>query len=126
MGTKTRKTVFLTEVPSNSEHTSSLLAKHLQSTGVPSTIGGGHLSNVREKIITARSEGDTAQILGFLIIAGSVMMFVFMIISGFIWALSQMGPGLGAQAGVVAIHVKLGVLLLNSACGLHSCFSHVV
>ena len=99
LGTKTRKTVFLTQAPSNSEHTPSLLAKHVQSTGVHSTIGGGHLSNVREKIIIARSEGDTAQILGFLIIAGSAMMFVFMIISGFIWALSQMGPGLGGSGG---------------------------
>ena len=93
LGTKTQKTVFLSEDPDNFQHSSVPLASDSQSTVVPSTIGGGPVSYVREKIIITKSEGDTAQMVGFLIITGSVVMFVLMIILGFIWALSGMGPG---------------------------------
>ena len=99
LGGKTQKTVFLAEVPSNSQHTPVPLANDSHSTVAPSTIGGGPASYVREKIIIAKSEGDTAQMVGFLIIAGSVVMFVLMIILGSIWILSGLGPGLGGSLG---------------------------
>ena len=57
------------------------------------------MSYVREKIIIAKSEGDTGQMVGFLIIAGSIVMFVLMIILGSIWILSGMGSGLGGSGG---------------------------
>ena len=99
LGTKSQQKVILAEDPSNLQHTSAPLATDSQSTVVPSTIGGGPVSYVREKIIIAKSEGDTAQMVGFLIIAGSVVMFVLMIILGFMWALSGMGSGLGGSGG---------------------------
>ena len=99
LGTKTQQKVFLAEDPSNLQHTPVPLASDSQSTVVPSTIGGGPASYVREKIIIAKSEGDTALMVGFLIIAGSVVMFVLMIILGSIWILSGLGPGLGGSLG---------------------------
>lgn len=66
---------------------------------MPSTVGGDPVSYVREKIIVAKSEGDKAQMVGFLIIAGSIVMFVLMIIVGFFWILSGMGSGLGGSIG---------------------------
>ena len=99
LGTKTQKTVFLSEDPDNFQHVSVPLAGDAQSTVVPSAIGGGPVSYVREKIIITKSEGDTAQLVGFLIIAGSVVMFVLMIILGSIWILSGMGSGLGGSGG---------------------------
>ena len=99
LGTKTKKTVFLSEDPDNFQHSSVPLASDSQSTIVPSTIGGGPVSYVREKIIIAKSEGDTAQMVGFYIIAGSVVMFILMIFLGFIWILSGMGSGLGGSGG---------------------------
>ena len=99
LGTKTQKKVFLAEDPSNIQHTPVPLASDSQSTVVPSTIGGGPVSYVREKIIIAKSEGDTAQMVGFLFIAGSVVMFVLMIMLGSIWILSGIGPGLGGSGG---------------------------
>ena len=74
LGTKTQKTVFLSEDPDNFQHVSVPLAGDAQSTVVPSAIGGGPVSYVREKIIITKSEGDTAQMVGFFIIAGSVVM----------------------------------------------------
>ena len=99
LGTKTQKKVFLAEDPSNIQHNPVPLASDSQSTVVASKIGGGPASYVREKIIIAKSEGDTAQMLGFLIIAGSVVMFVLMIILGSFWILSGMGSGLGGSGG---------------------------
>ena len=99
LGTKTQEKVFFAEDPSNLHHNPVPLASDSQSTVVPSTIGGGPVSYVREKIIIAKSEGDTAQMVGFLIIAGSVVMFVLMIILGSIWILSGLGPGLGGSLG---------------------------
>lgn len=99
LGTKTQKVVFLSEDSDNFQHSSVPLASDSQSTVVPSTIGGDSVSYVREKFIIAKSEGDTAQMVGFLIIAGSVAMFVLMIILGSIWILSGMGSGLGGSGG---------------------------
>ena len=99
LGGKTQKTVFLAEGSSNLQHSSTPLVSDSQSTVGPSTIGGAPVSYVREKIIIAKSEGDTGQMVGFLIIAGSVVMFVLMIILGSIWILSGMGSGLGGSGG---------------------------
>ncbi len=99
LGTKTQQKVFLAEDPSNLQHTPVPLASDSQSTVVPSTIGGGPVSYVREKIIIAKSEGDIAQMVGFLAIAGSVVMFVLMIMLGAIWILSGIGSGLGGSGG---------------------------
>ena len=127
LGTKTQKKVFLAEDPSNLQHNPVPLASDSQSTVVPSTIGGGPASYVREKIIIAKSEGDTAQMVGFLIIAGSVVMFVLMIILGSIWILSGLGPGLGGSLGTCdencefwgsAAEFSMWASLLLFPCGL--------
>ena len=99
LGTKTQKTVFLSEDPDNFQHSSVPLASDSQSTVVPSTNGGGPESDVREKIIITKSEGDTEQIAGFLIIAGSIAMFALMVLLGFIAVLMSLGPGLGFSGG---------------------------
>ena len=99
LGTKTQKTVFLAEDPGNFQHSSVPLASDSQSTVVPSTIGVGPVSNVREKTFNAKSEGDTAQMVGFLIIAGSVVMFVLMVLLGSISILMSLGTGLGFSGG---------------------------
>ena len=99
LGTKTQKTVFLSEDPDNFQHVSVPLAGDAQSTVVPSTIGGGPVSYVREKIIITKSEGDTAQMVGFLIIAGSIAMFALMVLLGFIAVLMSLGSGLGFSGG---------------------------
>ena len=77
-----RKTVTLAEEPSDSQNTSDSIESDNQNMVASSTVGGDPLSYVRDKIISAKSEGDAAQIVGFLIIAGSVIMFVLMIILG--------------------------------------------
>ena len=99
LGTKTQKTVFLSEDPDNFQHVSVPLAGDAQSTVVPSAIGGGPVSYVREKIIITQSEGDTAQMVGFLIIAGSIAMFALMVLLGFIAVLMSLGSGLGFSGG---------------------------
>ena len=99
LGTKTQKTVFLSEDPDNFQHVSVPLAGDAQSTVVPSAIGGGPVSYVREKIIITKSEGDTEQMIGFSLIAGSVGMFVLMVLLGFISILMSLGPGLGFSGG---------------------------
>ena len=82
LGGKTQNKVILAGEPSNSQNISDSIASDSQSTVMPSTSGGDPVSYVREKIIIAKSEGDTAQMVGFLIIAGSVVMFALMIIFG--------------------------------------------
>ena len=99
LGTKTQKTVFLSEDPGNSQHSSVPVVSDSQSNVVPSTIGGRAVSYVLEKTAIEKSEGDNAQMVGFLIIAGSVVMFVLMIILGSLWILSGMGSGLGGSGG---------------------------
>ena len=99
LGTKTQKTVFLSEDPDNFQHSSVPLTSDSQSSVVPSTIGGGPVSYVREKIIITKSEGDTEQMIGFSLIAGSVGMFVLMVLLGFVSILMSLGPGLGFSGG---------------------------
>ena len=99
LGTKTQKTVFLSEDSDNFQHSSVPLASYSQSTVVPSALGGDAVSYVREKIIITKSESDTAQMIGFLIIAGSIAMFALMVLLGFISVLMSLGPGLGFSGG---------------------------
>lgn len=99
LGTKTQQKVFLTEEPSNLQHNPGPHASDSLSAVVPSTIGSGSVSYVREKILIAKSEGDTSQMVGFLTIASSVVMFVLMIMLGLLWILSGMGSGLGGSGG---------------------------
>ena len=99
LGGKTQKTVILAGEPSDSQNTSDSIESDHQSMVASSTVGGDPVSYVRHKIISAKSEGDAAQIVGFLIIAGSVIMFVLMIILGSFWILSGMGSGLGGSGG---------------------------
>ena len=126
VGTKTQQTVFLA-VPSNSQHTPVPLVKDTHSTVAPSTISGVPVSYVREKFIIAKSEGDTEQMVGFLFIAGSVLMFVLMIILGALWILSGIGPGLGGSGGTCdetcesigsAAEFSMWASLLLFPCGL--------
>ena len=99
LGTKTQKRVVLAEAPGNFQQNSVPLARGSQSTVVPSTIGGGPVPFMREKILSAKSGDDPAQMVGFLIVAGSVVMFVLMILLGFFWVLSGLGSGLGGSGG---------------------------
>ena len=99
LGTKTQKTVFLAGDPGNSQHSSVPVASDSQSNVVPSTIGGGAVSYVREKFAIEKSEGDTAQMVGFLIIFGSIAMFALMVLLGFISILMSLGSGLGFSGG---------------------------
>ena len=99
LGNKTQKTVFLAQNPNDFQHVSVPLVSDAQGTVVPSTIGNSPMSYVREKIIIEKSEGVPAQMVGFMILVGSVVMFVLMIILGFIWILSGMGAGLGGTGG---------------------------
>ena len=99
LGAKTQKVVILSQDPDNLQHSSVPLESDSQITVVASTTGGDPVSYVREKIIIAKSEGDTEQMVGFLIIAGSVVMFLLMMILGFLWILSGMGSGLGGSGG---------------------------
>ena len=100
LGSKTQKTVFLAQNPNEFQHVSVPLAGDAQGTVVPSTVGNNPVSYVREKIIIEKSDGETSQIVGFMILVGSVVMFVLMIILGFIWILSGMGSGLGGSGGI--------------------------
>ena len=99
LGTKTQKTVFLSEDPDNFQHVSVPLAGDAQSTVVPSAIGEGPVSYVRGRWVITKSEGDTAQMVGFLIIAGSIAMFALMVLLGFIAVLMSLGSGLGFSGG---------------------------
>ena len=99
LGTKTQQKVLLAGEPSNSQNNSDSIASDSQSMVSSSTVGGDSVSYIREKFIIAKSEGDTAQMVGFFIIAGSVAMFILMIILGFMWILSGMGSGLGGSGG---------------------------
>ena len=99
LGTKTQQKVLLAGEPSNSQNNSDSIASDSQSMVASSTVGGDSVSYIREKFIIAKSEGDTAQMVGFFIIAASVAMFILMIILGFMWILSGMGSGLGGSGG---------------------------
>ena len=51
------------------------------------------------KTIIEKSEGDRAQIVGFLIIFASIAMFALVALLGFISILMSLGPGLGFSGG---------------------------
>jgi hypothetical protein len=99
LGGNTQKVVLLAETPSNPQQNSAPIASDSHSMIVPSTVVGNPVSYAREKYIIAKSEGDVEQMVGFLIIAGSVVMFALMIIFGSFWIVSGMGSGLGGSGG---------------------------
>ena len=99
LGMRSDKTVFLTGGPDNSRHSSDPVASDSQSNGASSTIGGGALPYVREKFAIEKSEGNTARMVGFLVIFGSIAMFALMVLLGFISILMSLGPGLGFSGG---------------------------
>jgi len=99
LGMRSERAVFLAGDPGNSRHSSVPVASDSQSDVVPSTIAGGAVSYVREKIAIEKSEGDTARIVGFLVIFGSIAMFALMVLLGFISILMSLGPGLGFSGG---------------------------
>ena len=99
LGNKAQNTVIVAQNPDDFQHSSVPLASDSQSTVVPSTIGEDPVSYVREKIIITKSEGDTAQMVGFLIIACSIAMFALMVLLGFFSILMSLGTGLGFSGG---------------------------
>ena len=99
LGNKAQNTVIVAQNPDDFQHSSVPLASDSQSMVVPSTIGGGPVSYVREKINITKSEGDTEQMIGFSLIAGSVVMFVLMVLLGSISILMSLGTGLGFSGG---------------------------
>lgn len=98
LGTKTQETVVLVQNPDDSQHTSDPLTSDSQNTIWPSAVDGGPVSDVGEKIIE-KSEGDTAQMVGFFILSGSIVMFALMVLLGFISMLMSAGSGLGFSGG---------------------------
>jgi hypothetical protein len=99
LGSKTQKTVFLAQNPNEFQHISVPLASDTQGTAVPSTISDDPAAYVPEKIVIETTDVDTAQMIGFSMIAGSVAMFVLMVLLGFISMLMSAGPGLGFSGG---------------------------
>ena len=99
LGSKTRKTVFLAQNPNEFQHISVPLASDTQGTAVPSTISKNPAAYVREKIVIETTEVDTAQMIGFSMIVGSIGMFGLMILLGFISMLMSAGSGLGFSGG---------------------------
>ena len=99
LGIRSEKTVFLAGGPGDSRDDSVSANSDSQSDVLPSTIGGGTLSYVRNKIDIEKSEADKAQLVGFLLIFGSIAMFGLMVLLGFISILMSLGPGLGFSGG---------------------------
>ena len=99
LGSKTQKTVFLAQNPNEFQHISVPLASDTQGTAVPSTISKNPAAYVREKIVIETTEVDTAQMIGFSMIVGSIGMFGLMILLGFISMLMSAGSGLGFSGG---------------------------
>jgi len=99
LGTRSEKTVLLPEELGNSHNSSIPTATDTQSSNLPPTNGKRPLSHTREKITIEKSEGDRAQIVGFLIIFSSIAMFALMLFLGFISILMSLGPGLGFSGG---------------------------
>jgi len=98
LGMKSEKSVFLAGGPVDSQHISAPVARDSRSAVVTSTIGGP-LPNALEKNAINKSEGDTARLVGFLLIFGSIAMFAIMVLLGFISILMSLGPGLGFSGG---------------------------
>ena len=126
LGSKTQKTVFLAQNPNEFQHISVPLASDTQGTAVPSTISEDPVAYVREKIVIETSEGDTAQMIGFSMIAGSVGMFVLMVLLGFISILScRLDLDWGSLVERATVPVKPSGVGPDSVCGPQSCFSPV-
>ena len=99
LGMRSETAVFLAGDPGNSRNSSVTVASGSQSDGLPSAIGGGAASYVREKIAMGKSEGDKARVVGLLLILGSIAMFALMVLLGFISIIMSFGPGLGFSGG---------------------------
>ena len=99
LGMKTEKTVFLSRDSGNFNHAANRITSNSRSKIVSSTADGGVASYVRGKFVIKKSESDTAQMVGFLIIVGSIAMFALMVFLGFISILMSLGPGLGFSGG---------------------------
>mgnify|MGYP003682054771 CR=1 FL=1 len=99
LGKKTQKTVLLNQETGNFQHISVPPTSDSQSNVMHSTTGGGAAPYVGEKIVIEKSDDDTAQVVGFLIIAGSIAMFLLMVLLGFISILMSLGTGLGFSGG---------------------------
>ena len=99
LGVRSEKAVFLPGEHDKPQHSSAHDASDSQSDALPSTIGGEPASYAQEKIAIGKSEGDTARMVGFLLIFGSIAMFGLMVLLGFISILMSLGPGLGFTGG---------------------------
>ena len=99
LGMKTEKMVFSAGESANFQHRADPVVSDSHSKTVYSTMSGGAASHVREKIAIGKSESNTAQMVGFLIIVGSITMFALMVLLGFISILMSLGPGLGFSGG---------------------------
>ena len=125
LGMRSEKTVFLPEDLDNSHNSSIPTATDSQSSGLPPTNGKLPLSHAREQITIEKSEGNGAQIVGFLIIFSSIAMFVLMAFLGFISILMSLGPGLGFSGGTCSNtceSIWSGAVLSK---WISLCFSHV-
>ena len=99
LGMRSEKT-FLSPGDLGNPHNSSVpTSTDSRSSDLPPTNGERPLSHAREKITMEKSEGDRAQIVGFLIIFTSIAMFALMALLGFISILMSLGPGLGFSGG---------------------------
>ena len=99
LGMRSEETVFLPGDSGDSHNSPVPSATDSQSSDLLPTNGEWPLSHAREKIIIEKSEGDRAQIVGFLIIFASIAMFALMALLGFISILMSLGPGLGFSGG---------------------------
>ncbi|MEC7681860.1 MAG: hypothetical protein VYA23_03960, partial [Candidatus Thermoplasmatota archaeon] len=84
LGTKNRKTVLVTHSQSDSQENSDALTNEVETPSAPPLVGNDPISYVQEKFILEKSEGSMARIIGFSMIAGSIVMFLLMILLGFI------------------------------------------
>ena len=98
LGSKTQKTVFLAQSPNELQHISVPLASDTQGTAVPSTISEDPEAYVPEEFVIETSDVE-GQMIGFFMIAGSMGMFVLMVLLGFISMLMSAGSGLGFSGG---------------------------
>ena len=99
LGMKRKKTVFLATDFGDFHQSADRLASNSRSRVASSTGGGRVVSYLRDKFVIEKSESDTAQMVGFLIIGGSIAMFALMVVLGFISILMSLGPGLGFSGG---------------------------
>lgn len=99
LGMKRSNTVFLATDSGDLHHTADRLASNSHSKIVSSTAGRVDVSYLQGKFVIEKSESDTAQMVGFLIIGVSIAMLALMVVLGFISILMSLGPGLGFSGG---------------------------